>query len=62
LILGTIEHFSIRGFIMGRFPNLPEVADQLYDQIISGVAERNRMVTVPMDKLMKLQRSTRYSF
>jgi TetR/AcrR family fatty acid metabolism transcriptional regulator len=62
LVLGTIEHFSIRGFIMGRFPNLSEAADQLYDQIISGVAERNRMVTVPMDKLMKLQRSTRYSF
>lgn len=59
LILGTIEHFSIRGFIMGRFPNLSEAAEQLYDQIVSGVAERNRMITLPLEKLVNLKRSIR---
>jgi len=57
LILGTIEHFSIRGFILGRFPHLAGAADQLYELIVSGVAERNRMVTVPLDRLVKLQLS-----
>lgn len=56
LILGTIEHFTIRGFIMGRFPNLAEAADDLYDQIVSGVAEKNRMITLPMEKLINLKR------
>ena len=46
LLLGTIEHFSIRGFIMGWFPNLSEAAEHLYDQIVSGVSERNRMITL----------------
>jgi len=57
MILGTAEHFSIRGFIMGRFPNLSSAAEQLYDQIISGVAERNRMITLPLKKLLILKRS-----
>jgi TetR/AcrR family fatty acid metabolism transcriptional regulator len=56
LILGTIEHFTIRGFIMGRFPNLSAGAEYLHDAIISGVAERNRMVTLSLDKLMSRQR------
>jgi len=56
LILGAIEHFSIRGFIMGRVPHLAEGADHLYDQIVSGAAERNRMITLSLDKLMSLQR------
>ncbi len=38
IILGTIEHFAIRGFILGRFPNLSEAGDHLYDQIVGGVA------------------------
>ena len=59
LILGTIEHFSIRGFIMGRFPNLSEAAEQLYDQIVSGVTEKNRMITLPLEKLVNLKRSIR---
>ena len=56
LILGTIEHFTIRGFIMGRFPNLAEAVDALYDQIVSGVAEKNRMITLPLETLMGIKK------
>jgi len=55
LIFGGIEHFVIRGFIMGRFPNITEAADDFYDLIFSGVAEENRMITLPLNKLMNLK-------
>jgi len=56
LILGSVEHLTIRGFIMGRLPNLSDAADHLYNQIVSGVAEKNRMITLHLNKLIRLQR------
>ncbi len=53
IILGSAEHITIRGCIMNRFPNLSEAADRLYDQIIEGVMEKNRMIRVPLNRLIR---------
>ena len=59
LILGSIEHLTIRGFIMGKFPNLSEVAEPLHDLLVSGIGERNRMITLHLNKLISRRRSER---
>jgi TetR/AcrR family fatty acid metabolism transcriptional regulator len=55
LLLGTVEHFSIRGFIMGRFPNLAAASDDLYELVISGVENKKQMITLPLEELRKFR-------
>jgi len=55
LLLGTIEHFSIRGFIIGRFPNPAAASDDLYDLVISGVGNKKQMITLPLEELGKFR-------
>jgi TetR/AcrR family fatty acid metabolism transcriptional regulator len=55
LLLGTIEHLSIRGFIMGRFPNPAAASDDLYDLVISGVGNKKQMITLPLEELRKFR-------
>jgi len=58
LILGSIEHLTIRGFIMSRFPNLAETGDSLYDLIVSGV-EQDQMIILSLQDLMNIQQKQR---
>jgi TetR/AcrR family fatty acid metabolism transcriptional regulator len=55
LILGGIEHFAIRGLIMGRIPNLTEATNVICDLLLSGVAEKDRMISLPLEKLMHMK-------
>ena len=56
LLLGSLEHFSIRGSIMGKFPNLAAASDDFYDLIISGVQNKKQMITLPLEELEKIKR------
>jgi TetR/AcrR family fatty acid metabolism transcriptional regulator len=55
LIFGGIEHLVIRGLVMGRFSKIQEIADDFCDLILSGVAEKDRRVTLTLEELMDLK-------
>jgi TetR/AcrR family transcriptional regulator, fatty acid metabolism regulator protein len=61
LLLGALEHFSIRGIVMGKFPNLAVASDDLYDLIISGAENRKQRITLSFEELEKIQRHRGFS-
>lgn len=56
-ILGAIEHFTIRGSILGRLPQLSKVESALYDFFVSGAQAQAGTVTIPLREFLRLKGS-----
>lgn len=55
-ILGAIEHITIRGSILGRFPDLTKAADPLYEIFVEGIQKEGGTVTIPLQEFYRLQK------
>lgn len=58
-LLGAIEHITIRGSILGRFPALTDAAAPLYDIFLSGVQVQAETVTIPLEEFLRLKKASR---
>ncbi|MGB9699586.1 MAG: TetR/AcrR family transcriptional regulator [Thermodesulfobacteriota bacterium] len=56
-ILGAIEHITIRGSILGRFPELTKAAEPLYEIFVAGIEKESGTITIPLKSLYKIQKS-----
>ncbi len=56
-LLGAIEHITIRGSILGRFPTLTDAAAPLYDFFISGIQVQAGTVTIPLQEFLQLKKA-----
>ncbi len=59
VILGAIEHTTIRGSILGRHPKLTETANPLYDFFISGIQSHGGTVVLPLQEFLRMKESRR---
>ena len=56
-ILGAVEHITIRGSILGKFPRLTKATAQLYDFFIAGIGTVGGTVTLPLRKFLRMYES-----
>ncbi|MFH1758513.1 MAG: TetR/AcrR family transcriptional regulator [Pseudomonadota bacterium] len=56
-ILGAVEHITIRGSILGRFPILTTATAQLYDFFVTGIGTAGSTVTLPLRKFLRIYES-----
>lgn len=56
-ILGSIEHITIRGSILGRFPRLTDAAGPLYDFFVSGIQSQTGMVTLRLREFIRMKKT-----
>lgn len=56
-ILGSIEHITIRGSILGRFPRLTEAAEPLYDFFASGIQSQTGMVSLRLREFLRMKKA-----
>lgn len=56
-ILGAIEHITIRGSILGRFPRITDAAGALYDFFVSGVQSQKGMVTLRLREFLRMKKT-----
>lgn len=56
-LLGAIEHLTIRGSILGRFPNLSKAAEPLYEIFMTGIQKQSGTVTLPLQEFAKIQKA-----
>ncbi len=56
-ILGAIEHITIRGSILGRFPRITDAAEALYDFFVSGVQSQTGMVTLRLREFLRMKKA-----
>jgi len=55
VILGSIEHVTIRGSLLGRLTKLTAATAPLYDFITSGIQTRGGSVTIPLRQFLEMQ-------
>ena len=53
-ILGSIEHVTIRGSILGRLRKLTPAADPIYDFFVSGIRTHGGSVTLPLQQFLEM--------
>jgi hypothetical protein len=56
-ILGSIEHVTIRGSILGRFPRVTDAAGPLYDFFVSGIQFQTGMVTLRLREFLRMKKT-----
>jgi TetR/AcrR family fatty acid metabolism transcriptional regulator len=56
-ILGSIEHVTIRGSILGRFPRVTDAAEPLYDFFVSGIQPQTGMVTLRLREFLRMKKT-----
>lgn len=56
-LLGAIEHITIRGSILGRFPNLTKAAEPLYEIFVAGIQKESGTITIPLKDFYEIQKS-----
>ena len=56
-ILGSIEHVTIRGSILGRFPRVTDAAGPLYDFFVSGIQAQTGMVTLRLREFLRMKKT-----
>jgi len=56
-ILGSIEHITIRGSILGRFPRITDAAEPLYDFFVSGIQSQTGMVTLRLREFLRMKKT-----
>jgi len=56
-ILGSIEHITIRGSILGRFPRITDAAGPLYDFFVSGIQSQTGMVTLRLREFLRMKKA-----
>lgn len=56
-LLGAIEHITIRGSILGRFPILTDAAAPLYEIFLSGIQVQAGTVTIPLEEFLRLKKT-----
>lgn len=56
-LLGAIEHITIRGSILGRFPNLSTMAEPLYEIFINGILKQSGTITLPLAEFLNIKKS-----
>lgn len=54
-ILGSIEHVTIRGSILGRLTKLTSVAPRIYDFFVSGIQTHSGSVTVSLQQFLEMK-------
>ena len=61
-ILGSIEHVTIRGSILGRLRKLTPAADPIYDFFVSGIRTHGGSVTLPLQQFLEMNPPSRGAF
>jgi TetR/AcrR family fatty acid metabolism transcriptional regulator len=56
-ILGSIEHITIRGSILARFPRITDAAEPLYDFFVSGIQSQTGMVTLRLREFLRMKKA-----
>ena len=56
-ILGSIEHVTIRGSILGRVPTLTEAAEMLYRFFAWGIQPQSSTVILPLREFLQMKNS-----
>jgi len=56
-ILGSIEHITIRGSILGRFTRITDAAEPLYDFFVSGIQSQTGMVTLRLREFLRMKKA-----
>ena len=56
-IRGAIEHVTIRGSILGRFPRLTDAAEPLYDFFVTGIQSQTGMVTLRLREFLRMKKT-----
>ncbi len=56
-ILGAIEHITIRGSILGKFPRITDAAGAVYDFFVSGVQSQTGMVTLRLREFLRMKKA-----
>lgn len=56
-ILGAIEHITIRGSLLGRFPRVTEAAEPLYDFFASGIQSQTGMVSLRLREFLRMKKA-----
>ena len=56
-ILGSIEHVTIRGSILGRFPRVTDAAEPLYNFFVSGLQSQTGMVTLRLREFLRMKKT-----
>jgi len=56
-ILGSIEHVTIRGSILGRFPRVTDAAEPLYDFFVAGLQSQTGMVTLRLREFLRMKKT-----